>query len=269
MEDNKINKPKSPSALSSHKSFSTSQNVKPMTSFDKSSKAPSEVTRAEKITQTTVAPRNLKKFFAILVAVVLTLLVTVAFVLIVINPKPVRPNDISLDFKSKFTYYINGEPVEIDDGVDPSGDGLNTERKVMPGDRIDYSFEISTSKNAESEDVNLDVFLRIKASVIMEHNYYSNVIVLTFIDDNQWYRGGDGYYYLQKTDFSDGVLSPEEKIKIIRYMEIDKHLGNEYAGKHITIDFQAEVLQAQYQAIEEIWPTAPYEWATQYKNLTW
>ncbi|HAJ77935.1 MAG TPA: hypothetical protein DCO89_02580 [Clostridiales bacterium] len=256
MEDNKIHKPKSPSSLSTNKSFSTSKNVKPMTNLEKTIKLPTEVTRVEKVTQATVAPRNLKRFFAILVATLLTILVAVAFVLIVINPKPIRPSDISLDFN-------------VDTNIIISGEDLDTGRKVMPGDKIDYSFEIATSKNQDSEEVNLDVFLRIKASVIIESNYYSNVMVLTFIDENQWYKGGDGYYYLQKTDFTDGLLSPDEKIKIIRHMEIDKKLGNEFAGKPINIEFTAEVLQAQYQAIEEIWPTAPYEWATQYKELTW
>ena len=65
------------------------------------------------------------------------------------------------------------------------------------------------------------------------------------------------------------MLSPNEKISITRSLEIDKSIGNEFAGKTIKIVFEAEVLQAQYQAIFEMWPTAPYEWARQYKDLTW
>ena len=269
MEDKQIKKPKSPSISHANKSFSTSQNAKPMTDFDKSANMSSEVTSVEKVTQTTVSPRNLKRFFTILISVVLTLLVGVAFVLIVINPRPSRPNDISLTFNSKSMYYINGELVEFDGGVNPIGENLNSNRKVMPGDKIDYSFEISTSRNAETEDVNLNVFLRVKAYVEIESNFYSNVVSLAFTNDDQWYKGGDGYYYLQKSDFDDGLLSPDEKIRIIRHMEIDKATGNEFAGKPIEVGFTAEVLQAEYQAIEEIWPTAPYEWAAQFKYLTW
>ena len=145
----------------------------------------------------------------------------------------------------------------------------------MPGDKIDYTFEIYTQTNAETDsNVNLDVFLRIKAGIIAENNYFINSVNLSFTDNGEWFKGGDGYYYLRKlndgsTKQTDGVLSPNEKISITRSMEIDKRIGNEYAGKTIQIAFEAEVLQAQYQAIFEIWPTAPYEWATQYKNLTW
>jgi len=256
MEENKINKPKSPSMLNSKKSFSTSKNVKPMTSIDKASSTPSVVVGSEKITQSTVSPKNIKKFFAILVAVLLSLLVGISFVLILLFPRPVRPSDISLDFNVNTNIIISGEDLE-------------TGRKVMPGDKIDYSFELSTTKNQESVGEDLDVFLRIKASITTESNYYTNVVNLHFIDNDQWYKGGDGYYYLQKTNYDDGLLSPDEKITIIRSMEIDKLLGNEFAGKPIQILFDAEVLQAQYQAIDEIWPTAPYEWSSQYKYLTW
>lgn len=260
MEENKVNKPKSPSMISSNKSFSTSKNVKPMTSVDKAAPTPSVVVGSEKITQTTVAPRNLKKFFAILVAILLSILVGVSFVLILLYPKPVRPSDISLDFI-------------VDTNIIISGEDLDTGRKVMPGDKIDYSFELQTKTNQETdESVDLRVFLRIRASIITENNYYSNVVNLHFIDNDQWYKGGDGYYYLTKIDYNnedDGLLSPDEKIRIIRDMEIDKSLGNEYAGKPIQILFDAEVLQAKYQAIAEIWPTAPYEWASQFKYLTW
>ena len=267
MDNNKINRPQSPSKLSS--SFSTTKNSKPMTNYNKSASTPSVITGAEKITQTTVKPKNRKRFFIILIAVVLSILVAVSFVLILISPRAVRPSDISLDFKANIDFTLK------DDLGIVIGEGDLAKKQVMPGDKIDYTFELYTQTNEQTDtSVNLDVFLRIKASMLAEDNYFANAINLSFTDNGQWYKGGDGYYYLRKTgngdtSQTDGVLSPNEKISITRSMEIDKRLGNEYAGKEITILFDAEVLQAQYQAIFEIWPTAPYEWARQYKNLTW
>ena len=132
---------------------------------------------------------------------------------------------------------------------------------------IDYTFNISTSRNEQSTDANNDVFLRIRAVIESEDNFFPNTIVLTFTDGGRWFKGLDGFYYLQKTPGTSGVLSPGEKISISRSLLIDKTVGNEFAGKSITIMFEAEVLQAEYQAILEIWPTAPYEWSSQYKDL--
>ena len=267
MDNNKINRPQSPSKLSS--SFSTSKNVKPMTNYNKSAGAPSVITGAEKITQTTVRPRNWKRFFIILIATVLSMMVGISFVLILISPRAIRPSDISLDFNANINFTL------IDDFGVIVDEGSLQNTKVMPGDKIDYTFEIYTQTNSETDlDVNLDVFLRIKAGIISENNYFGDGVNLSFTDNSEWYKGGDGYYYLRKTGNgdtkqTDGVLSPNEKISITRSMEIDKRLGNEFAGKKIQIAFDAEVLQAQYQAIFEIWPTAPYEWAKQYKYLTW
>ena len=68
----------------------------------------------------------------------------------------------------------------------------------------------------------------------------------------------------------DGVLSPVEDVgNITKSVELSEDIGNSFAGKKMQIVFYAEVLQAQYQAIDEMWPTSPIEWKSQFKDLSW
>ena len=288
--DNKIRKPISPSQLNAKKNVVSKpvlpskvqpaskpvevSSPKPMTTYSSGLTTKSAITATEKIPQPIVGPKNYKRLFSIIGIILLCLVVAVSLVLIVVYPRSSRPIDISLDFNADIDIKISG-----DLSVVQSDEQLPERTHVLPGDTIDYTFNIYTEKNAETDSsVNLDVFLRIRASIISEDNFFGNTINITFTDNNEWYRGADGFYYYQKTNSSDGLLSPYDpndpdapydKISISRSLSIDKSVGNNFAGKTITIMFEADVLQAQYQAIEELWPTAPYEWASKYKNLTW
>ncbi len=283
--DNKIKKPISPSQLSSIKKPESPKSVntvsakpsvapaknmvesspKPMTTYSSGLGTKSAITASEKIPQPIVGPKNYKRFFSIIGIVLLVLIVAVSLVLIVVYPRALRPIDISLDFTADIDIRIKD-----DLSVHQSDEQLPEKTLVMPGDTINYTFNIFTEKNAETDDsVNLDVFLRLRASIESEDNFFGDTISIAFTDNNEWFKGADGYYYYQKTNSSDGLLSPDEKISITRNLVIDKSVGNAFAGKTITIKLEADVLQAQYQAIEELWPTAPYEWASQYKGLTW
>ena len=53
--------------------------------------------------------------------------------------------------------------------------------------------------------------------------------------------GIDGFYYLQKTSTTSGVLSPGEKISILRSLTIDKSVGNEFAGKTLCLPIHQRV----------------------------
>ena len=236
------------------RSFSTSKSTGPMDSLNKTIGNQTVITGAEKVRQTAVAPKNVKRFFMVLGIAGLAILLALALALIVVFPRTTRTIDIDINFNASADIVISDEQ-------------MTSRSKIMPGDKIDYTFNISTSKNENSSDANLDVFLRIRASIQSENNFFPNTVVLTFTDGGRWFRGIDGFYYLQKTANTSGVLSPGDKISISRSLKIDTSVGNEFAGKSITIMFEAEVLQAEYQAILEIWPTAPYEWASQYKNL--
>lgn len=264
MEGKKIAPPKLPlrSNLSKGpekspvKSFSTQKNTKPMTSFSKTTEQkPTAVSGGERVQVATSKPINKKKLGIVLIILLLILLIIASTVLIIYYPMPSRAGDINIDFTTQFSYA----PIAIDHEIPEN-------YKAMPGDELECKFTIQSEVNEDSTQGNLDVFLRVKAYFVGEGNYLSGVD-FNFIDEDCWFKGADGYYYYTKTDNCKGVLSPGDKIEISKTITIGNDLSNEYAGRSIGIMFSAEALQANYQAIREIWKTAPFEWSYQYRNL--
>lgn len=242
MEIKKVNRPKLPSSP-----------IRPIPTAPAAHK--NVIVGAEQVVPKNVPPKKYKAIIFGLIGAIMVVLTVVAIILIAIYPTPKRPLDISLQFNVSTSIAIERDPE------------MQTEMKVMPGDTVECVFNLETLPDEDTQDVNNDVFLRIRAYVISESNYYTNVVSLNFIDGNKWFKGADGYYYFQKNNDSDGVLSVGEKLTITKSFYIDTSTGNEFAGKSIIVQFDAEVLQAHYQAIEEIWPTAPWEWASQYREL--
>lgn len=230
---------------------------RPISNFGSNLKTAGIITGSEHVPQQNVPPKNYKKIIISLAVAILSVLLVTAIILILVLPSAVRPADISLDFTAVTDVLVDKDPATA------------SSYKVMPGDEIQCIFSLEALPNEETQNVNNDVFLRVKTSIICEDNYYSGIITMHFVNQSDWFKGADGFYYYQKTNSSDGLMSVGEKIQVMKGMSVDKEIGNEFAGKTITIKFFAEVLQAQYQAIEEIWPTAPWEWASQYKDLNW
>ncbi len=253
--NNKITPPKRPSNLN----FSTGQkSSKPMTELSKSTPTSLNIVSTERVPEKTVRAKSAKKVVIASLVVLLALIIAVSVTLILVFPNQKRVNDISISFEPSVVF----QPVI-------AGAGQGEERQyVMPGDEVKCTFNIKSAINSKSdESVNLDVFVRFKFDFDTEDNYFST-LTLNFIDGDMWYKGVDGYYYLTKGLSSpSGVLSPGEEIEIIKGFYIDTALGNEFAGKTVRVNFDCQALQANYQAIVELWPTAPYQWASQYRNL--
>ena len=263
MEGNKIAPPKLPSknlpkssAKSPIKSFSTQKNAKPMTSLSKTTaQKPTVVSSGERVQVATSRPVNIKKFWITLMVVLLTVLIVASTTLILINPTPNRPSDISIDFTTNFSYA----PISITEET-PNN------YKAMPGDKLQCKFKIQSNANAQSTGDNLNVFLRIKVSFVNDNNYISSA-GFNLLNEDCWFEGNDGYYYYTKTDDCSGVISPNQSVEISQVITIGEEVGNDYAGKSLNINFNAEALQANYQAIVEIWKTAPSEWSNQFRDL--
>lgn len=253
--------PKNPSNLN----FSGSKpNLdKPMTNESKLVHKTS-VVESKRIPEKTVRGKNKKIIIISLVVILLAILIAVSTTMIVVYPTASRIKDINIDFTATSEF----KPVEIESDV--SGE---PRQYALPGDRIEGEFTITAKRTAGYEGTeNLDVFLRFKVSMDLEDNSimsYDNegneTLTLGFVDNvNTWTRGVDGYYYLNR------VLSPGETPDVISVSKdfiISTAIGNEYAGKKVGIGFEAEVLQANYQAIMELWPTAPYIWSSQFRGL--
>ena len=246
---NGIGKPTNPSKLNLSKNLSTSQGTKPMTTLIKNEGSQNAViTNAEKVPQTTVAQKNKKRLFAFIGAFVLSAVLVISLVLILVFPVATRPMDISV----KFGAMVN--IVEVD-GETPEENFL-----LLPGDTVDYTMTIRSDRTEDSGSGNLGVFVRIMASMVTHSAYSADGVILNINDENLWHRGADGFYYYKN------ILNPGEEIVIERSFSIDTSIGNEYAGQKVEIRFEADALQAEYQAILEEWPTAPYEWKSLFRN---
>lgn len=264
-EKNKASASKAPIKPNLNKIYSTSNKAKPMAQQDKANAgAKTSIVGAQNLSQPTAKPKNPKKFWSIFIVAVLSILVAVSLTLILVWPHPIRPVDISLEFETDVK--LTGLDAMIERNPDDP-----TNIIVMPGDSFGCEFTVKTHKKDQSADENLDVFVRVKAGVIVDDNYYDNLISINFDNTSAWYRGNDKYYYMQKCQSNpDGVLSPVEDVgNITKSVELSEDIGNLFAGKKMQILFYAEVLQAQYQAIDEMWPTSPIEWKSQFKDLSW
>ena len=252
--------PKKPNLPKSNFHFSTQQkSEKPMTNFAPVLAKSTNIVGAEKVKEKT-APQKSKKIAIIaLLAVLVAIIIGVSTTMIIVFPNKSRMNDISINFITKSSF----EPIII------SGGSQDEDRQlIMPGDTVKCTFSLESQKdeNFDDDGVNLDVFLRFRVYFEAGENFFST-LHLNLVSDDTWIKGVDGYYYYSKGVNSDGVLSPGDRLEISRSFYIDEKLGNEYAGKQVNVYFDAEVLQANYQAAVELWPSAPPMWMNQFRDL--
>lgn len=259
MEDNKkpnfkVTPPVKPNLPSGVKLTNTVQSKpvkptlqqKPITKFEKSNnKQNNTIVKQEKINKKTSTPKSKKaKVLTIVIAAVvflslLTSLVYFSFI------KPTLPMDISIEFSTEFE-FINNEtstPTQY--------------KNVLPGDKIDISYVISSTVEEGQPTNDKDVYVRVVAYALCDNNYHGDVFEVIFQDD-AWYTGKDGYCYYK------GVLSANSSIDSIKYIQINEKLGSEFAGKTVTVQIIAEALQKGTGSVDTMWPTAPDEWKNQY-----
>lgn len=250
----KVTPPHIPSHFENGGSFRGSVAPKPMTQFDKTQTTKNKtVVGQEKIIKDSTLPRSKKK--RILTAIIATFVVMVILVvvLLVVLPQPVRPSDINIEFNASASISPS---VTFPDQPDTPTENI----KFMPGDSMNCSYKISSKLSEDSPtSENMSVFVRFRLYAICESNYYSNVFSFSFFNPNDWYRGADNYWYYRQR------LNPNEEINVTKTLILRQSVGNEFSGKTVKIVFSTEAVQGEYQAILEMWPTAPSEWSVNFK----
>lgn len=249
----KVTPPHIPSHFENGGSFRGTATPKPMTQFDKTQTENKTVVGQEKIIKDSTLPRNKKK--RIITAIIATFLVMVILVvvLLVVLPQPVRPSDINIEFNASASISPS---VTFPDQPDTPTENI----KFMPGDSMNCSYKISSKLSEDSPtSENMSVFVRFRLYAICESNYYSNVFSFSFFNPNDWYRGADNYWYYRQR------LNPNEEINVTKTLILRQSVGNEFSGKTVKIVFSTEAVQGEYQAILEMWPTAPSEWSKIFK----
>lgn len=244
MEDNKnqnikITPPIKPN-LNSGVKFTNNVQSKPITKFEKSNQRPNKtIVTQEKRNKQTSKPKSKKaKAITLIISILvaLSLLTTLVYFSFIEPTLPVKVS-INFDMDAKLT----GDQFNSQDPV-----------KVMPGDDLDLSFILETS--SIDGETSGDVYIRITTYAICENNYYSTLFSLYF-SDNMWYEGNDGYYYYRS------VMSADSKIDSVKYLHLNEDIGIEFANKSVRAYFVAEALQVGDGSIEDVWATAPDEWA--------
>ena len=118
--------------------------------------------------------------------------------------------------------------------------------------------------NLNANDGN-SVFLRFKVCVESDNNYYSGFFYPVFNKESDWYGNGAGvgevsadnyYYYMAK-------VSNNLEISVFDYLDFVGDKDNNFLnGKTSILRFTVEILEGNYSAIGQEWPTAPDAWRT-------
>lgn len=180
-----------------------------------------------------------------------SIIVALIVLLLFLLPMPYRPADINVEFNVSMSLIPEFEE-------DPLT-GEMVKKKLFPGETLKATFKITSTATEENAG---DIFVRMRSYSICEENYYSNLFWLDLYNDDDWYLGADNFYYYKH------VLSPNTTIDAIKGITLRTDtVTQELGGKTIRIVLEADALQAEYQAIFEIWPTAPYIWAKLFEGV--
>lgn len=239
------NKPKSilPPRLPGQPIKDTSKSIpvinKPM-NRELKTKLPDKVVKTEKIGSATPKVIAVGKSHktAVILCIVFAVIVALSAFVYWIAPKPIYPADIFINFDASYQLEFSYE----------AAPGQTS--KLLPGDSFNAVFTVSSSDELGSSD---EVFVRIRLYAEMDNNYYGDIFEYTLINSN-WQTGADGYIYYKNT------LSANTSAEVFSKITLKMSLDNRFNGKHVSVYFVAEALQADRQAIEEYWITAPYEW---------
>jgi hypothetical protein len=254
MDDNKkIVPPSRPTNFGVGKLTGNIQN-RPMTVAEKKSETPNKtITNQEKIIKQQTPPKNKKKRVIVAILAVLIILIMLCVILYVAFISPTQPAEIKISFSTSITLDTT------------SDDGQETVAKLLPGDDLNCKFVIQSAQTDDESSSVGDVYVRLRVYAICDGNYFPSSFSFTFTDRAKWYNGVDGYWYYK------GVLTTGETIDAVKTLHFNENIGNEFAGKTVSVMFSAEALQATggngantTDSINEMWPTAPYEW---YRNL--
>lgn len=143
--------------------------------------------------------------------------------------------------------------------MDIGTSGQFTDRdKLLPGDTLDASVEFWLEPT-ENTDYSLknQVFVKTRIYGKLDDEYLPNLFGYEL--DGNWMKSINGYYYYNKIISlgENGEIVPE---KFETKIKIEKTVGNKFQGKNVQLIIEFSILQAEYDAITDVWKDAPYSW---------
>lgn len=118
---------------------------------------------------------------------------------------------------------------------------------AVPNKLIKTNLKVKNQKEDGSYENLIDFYLRIKIEGLSQG--YNVNLEPQFVH-NKWFLN-DGFYY-----FKD-IIKPNDEIKLIDYILIDKDTGNEAQNKFMEINVVFEAIQ--FNAVQDLWGSEIYE----------
>ena len=129
---------------------------------------------------------------------------------------------------------------------------------LLPGDTLDAKVEFWLEPT-EKTDYSLDNSVFVKARIYGKLNDQFKPNLFGYELDENWVKSINGYYYYNKM-ISLGKKGEINKEEFDTDIKIENTVGNEYQGKRVELIIEFTILQAEYDAISDIWKDAPYSW---------
>ena len=143
--------------------------------------------------------------------------------------------------------------------MDIGTNGQFTDRdKLLPGDTLDATVEFWLEPTENTDlSLNNQVFIKTRIYGKLNDEYLPNLFGYEL--DGNWVKSINGYYYYNKII----ALGPNgEKIPetFETKIKIEKTVGNDFQGKKVQLIIEFSILQAEFEAVDDVWKDAPYSW---------
>ncbi len=130
---------------------------------------------------------------------------------------------------------------------------------LLPGDVLDATIDFWLEPTEETDySLNNSVFVKTRIYGKLDGKFQANLFGYEL--DDKWVKSINGYYYYTKII----SLAPKGSDPIVESFKtnilIEKTVGNEYQGKTVELCIEFTILQAEYDAIQDVWRDAPYVW---------
>ncbi len=183
-------------------------------------------------------------FLSLLLVFIVLLSVTLKIVLPQGDPIP----QIDISFVCSSDFHLK---------LKTSGGTLNR-TEVLPGDTLETTVAFGLDKNDNTNlSLNNSVFVKARIYGKLGNEYRTNLFGYEL--DGNWTRSINGYYYFNKI-LSLGANGESVMEEMTTNIIIGENVGNELQGKNVKVVIEFTILQAEYEAILDVWKDAPYVW---------
>jgi|LGOV01.1.fsa_nt_gb hypothetical protein len=130
------------------------------------------------------------------------------------------------------------------------------ENLIMPDEVITNAITILNTRDILGLDVEdlPSIFVRVKPILKLDNIYKNNFLFIQLSSPENWIQGGDDFIY------SVVKLVPGASVQFNDYFVLSYLVDNSYQNAEVYLGVEVEVIQAEIQAYQDVWSTAPKPW---------